>query len=400
MLSHSTHADLKKLVEEDGFKKSVVEQAKALDLSGPSGFDTVGDRANRIINNHYDLMTYRGFTLGPESAIAVTKKNLFENVGHAFHMTLAHTVSNLASTVDKEFQLLPHPKDWGDGFRMLRERRVEGYYYGSPIGLLPIGAREIFEGQACFSQAQFLSFACNHRIDWDDFRAIGMMHGVYVAAFEEFLRLTEFERPNRFDSPLIGLFLLVCDLALNPGSGFPFPVTPNFESFIFDINPGARFAILKFPTLKTAIRDYSRAEYAEITDQLYEAAREAPPLVISQLFAHWFGPTGPLSDLRQEYKSYVFKPENFVIRHLFAHFLAFQEDKFRRPEFFCVGPVLGWRASALTRILTTYSTSMGRFLVTGRTTTQFSRVFSETAMMVLCAGHLKLSISTLSFMIA
>jgi hypothetical protein len=26
---------------------------------------------------------------------------------------------------------------------------------------------------------------------------------------------------------------------------------------------------------------------------------------------------------------------NFVIRHLFAHFLAFQEDKFERPEFFC-----------------------------------------------------------------
>lgn len=33
--------------------------------------------------------------------------------------------------------------------------------------------------------------------------------------------------------------------------------------------------------------------------------------------------------------SYNFGLENFVIRHLFAHFLAFQEDKFRRPEFFC-----------------------------------------------------------------
>jgi hypothetical protein len=87
--------------------------------------------------------------------------------------------------------------------------------------------------------------------------------------------------------------------------------------------------------LKTAIRDYSRAEYAEITGQLCAAAQEVPPLVISDLFAHWFAPNGPLSDLREEYESYVFKPENFVVRHLFAHFLAFQEDKFRRPEFFC-----------------------------------------------------------------
>src|SRR5271168_932189 len=101
---------------------------------------------------------------------------------------------------------------------LLRERRVDGYYNGSPIGLWPIGAREIFEGQACFSQVQYLSFGCNHSLDWDDFRAIGMLHGIYVAAFQEFLRLTEAERPDRFDSPLIGLFLLICDLALNPGS--------------------------------------------------------------------------------------------------------------------------------------------------------------------------------------
>src|SRR5260370_13275878 len=194
MQSHCTHGDLKKLVEQDGFRKSVVEQAKALCLIGPSEFGTPTGTANTIINNHYDLLTYRAFTLGSGSAKAISGKNLFENVGHAFHMTLAHTVKILASTVDKEFELLPHPKDWGDGFRMLREGRVEGYYYGSPIGLLPIGAREIFEGQACFSQAQYLSYACNHRIDWDEFRGIGMLHGVYVAAFEEFLRLTESER--------------------------------------------------------------------------------------------------------------------------------------------------------------------------------------------------------------
>ncbi|WP_284178031.1 hypothetical protein [Rhabdaerophilum sp. SD176] len=339
--SHCTHFDLKKLVEQDGFKKSVFSQAGVLNLRGPTGFGTTAGIANTIINNHYDLLAYRTFTLGPDSAKSIIQRNLFENVGHAFHMTYAHTVNQLASTVDKDFRLFSQPKEWADGFRSLRDRRVEGYYYGSPIGLWPIGAREIFEGQACFSQIQYLSHACGHRLDWNDFRAIGMLHGVYVRAFEEFLRLTESDAPNKFDNPLIGLFLLVCDLALNPGSGFPFPVAPNYESFIHDVNPGGRFVLfcrliaLRFPSLKTLIQNYSRDEYVAISNQLCHAAKEVPPLEISEIFASWFAAGGRLSSLRQEYETYVFGPENFVIRHLFAHFLAFQEDKFKRPEFFC-----------------------------------------------------------------
>ena len=36
--SHSTHFDLKALVEEDGFKKSVAAQASELSLRGPTGY--------------------------------------------------------------------------------------------------------------------------------------------------------------------------------------------------------------------------------------------------------------------------------------------------------------------------------------------------------------------------
>ena len=76
--SHCTHFDLKKLVEDDGFKKSVVAQASALNLLGPTGFGTVAGRANTIINNHFDLLAFRAFTLGPETAKEVAEKNLFE----------------------------------------------------------------------------------------------------------------------------------------------------------------------------------------------------------------------------------------------------------------------------------------------------------------------------------
>lgn len=338
--SHCTHFDLQKLAAADGFKKSVVAQAKALSLRGPAGFGTISGTANTIINNHFDLLAFRAFTLGPESAKEVVEKNLFENVGHAFHMTYAHTVNQLATTVDQDFKIFPHPKEWADGFHALRDKKVEGYYYGSPIGLWPIGSREIFEGQACFAQLQYLSYACGHRLTLDDFRSLGMLHGVYVSAFEEFLRLTESDMPTRVNDPLVGLFLLICDLAINPASGFPLPVV-NFEFFILDVNPGGRFWLfcrliaLQYPDLKNAVKDCSRAEYEEIGARLCKAAREVPPLLISRLFGAWFASNGPLTGLRREYELYLFEPANFVLRHLFAHFLSFQEDKYKRPEFFC-----------------------------------------------------------------
>ena len=340
MQSHCTHLDLKKLVAEDGFKKSIVAQARLLSKRGPTGFGTTAGTANTIINNHFDLLAFRAFTLGPETAKGAVEQDLFENVGHAFHMTYAHTVHQLASTVDRDYKFFPNPKDWIDRFRELQDRRVEGYYYGSPVELWPIGSREIFEGQACFAQLQYLSYACGHRLTLDDFRSLGMLHGVYAHAFEEFLRLTEATMPTSVNDPLVGLFLLVCDLAINPASGFPVTIL-NFESFILDINPGARFAIFcrliakKYPGLKNSVRNCNRAEYEEISRQLSEGAREASPLLIAQFFARWSAPDGRLSSLRDEYESYVFEPVNFVLRYLFAHFLAFQEDKSKRPEFFC-----------------------------------------------------------------
>jgi hypothetical protein len=49
---------LKRLADEDGFKKSIFLQAFELNESGPSGFGTVGGRANTIVNNHYDLLPF------------------------------------------------------------------------------------------------------------------------------------------------------------------------------------------------------------------------------------------------------------------------------------------------------------------------------------------------------
>jgi len=168
-----------------------------------------------------------------------------------------------------------------------------------------------------------------------------MLNGVYVRAFEEFLRLAEVRWPDRVDDPIVGLFLLICDLAINPGRGFPFTVSPNFETFIEDVNPGARFCmfsrIVAWQGLatKNAVQEFSRGEYEEISAEICDRAKEFTPLQNSLVFAKWFEPTGVLGGLRKEYENYSFDPMNYPLRHLFAHFLAFQEDRAKRPEFFC-----------------------------------------------------------------
>ncbi|MGA0598830.1 hypothetical protein [Enterovirga sp. CN4-39] len=337
--SHATHFHLKELVTRDGFKKSVVQQAAHLGRSGPTGYGTTSGLANTIVNNHFDLMTFRAYSHGPDATKYFAENALFETVGHAFHMTYAHTVNQLASTVDKDYATFDHPRDWAVGFHELTERRVDGYYYGSPVGLWPFGTREIFEGQACFAQIQFLSHACEHRLSIDDYRSLGLLHGVYETAFREFLKLTEAAPPDRPDDPRIGLFLLICDLALNPGVGFPFELGNNHEHFMLHVTPAARFSrycrvvALKHPELLSAVRDYSRDEYVTVSETLCHVLGDRSPMEIAERCSNWFA--GPFAGLRGEYERYVFQPENFVLRHLLAHFLAFQEDKVTCPEFFC-----------------------------------------------------------------
>jgi hypothetical protein len=339
--AHATFKDLKSIVAGDGFKKSILQQGELLNAKGPTGWGTLAGTSNVIINNHYDLDVFRLFTHSIASARTLAANPRFEAVGHALHMTYGHTVGVLASSVDESFNALPDFREWKDGFEELRSSKTKGHYYGSPIELWPLGSLEIFEGQARFSQIQYLSHACGHNQNWESYASLGMLDGVYVKAFQQFLYLTDSEWPAQINDPLVSLFLLVCDLAINPGSGFPVSVAPNFSTFIEDVNPGARFTIFcrsiakQFPAMKSAIRKHSRDEYAELSGQLAHSYKELPPLLISELASSWFSLTGPLKHLRAEYDSYKFDPKNYVVRHLFAHFLAFQVDKLEAPEFFC-----------------------------------------------------------------
>lgn len=334
--AHANYDHLKSLIASVGFKKSVRKLAESLPAGG---YGTPSGTANIIVNNHFDMDSFRALTVSPLSANAILQSPLFENLGHSYEIALGNCVLSLASVADPEFSVMHHPKNWEGPFRKLREEKEEGYYYGSPVSLYPIGAYEIFEGQARMAQLQYLHFATGGLLGMEAANEGGMFDGVCGIAFSTFLQLTELERPSSIDHPTIALFLLICDVAINPGSGFPFPLV-HFPSFVRDIEPGARFvwlcrlARLKCPEVFGSITNYSREEYDEVSRKLCDAMVEHSPLDIAREFSRW-SETPQFKPLMAEHEAFQFSKGNSAVRVLFSHFLSFMRDKHLRPEFFC-----------------------------------------------------------------
>jgi hypothetical protein len=218
--THANYVQIRRLIAGKQLKKPIRRLAKQ--LPGPSHPDTLTGISNIVVNNHFDLGAFRRLSYDRESAKALIADPLFDSVGHSIEVAYANNLLTMSGVVDPDFRVLPDPREWEEPFQKLRDGNVEGFYYGGPLILWPIGAREIMEGQACFSQIQYLHFASGRRLNWDDFRKLGMLHGVYVKAFEEFLLRVQLGWPATIDHPAVALFLLICDMALNPELRLPF----------------------------------------------------------------------------------------------------------------------------------------------------------------------------------
>ena len=337
--AHANHTYLKTFLERIGPKKSLrrfVENAE-----GPGGDpETPVGLASIVVNNHFDFEFFRALAVKPEFAREAIHHPYFDCLGHSYQITYGNIVLILATTLDETFSILPDPRGWTDEFAAMRARRKRGYYWGSPVSIPPTGAHHIFEGQARFGQLQYLYFASGGKLTWDHVRSMGMLNGVYAEAFESFLRLAELEWPTSIDHPVVALFLLVCDIALNPSVGFPMPLR-DFKTFIEDVDPGFRFLFLCWtiakqrPDLARAIRHYSRAEYVEVSEALAGPLLVDPPLAIAAAVARWTQESERLKTLMDEHRKSEYGPVNLPVHLMFSHFLAFCADKLEHPEFFC-----------------------------------------------------------------
>ncbi len=246
----------------------------------------------------------------------------------------------LSSTVDPELKVFPDPRKWEPWALQLRERKVDGFYYGSPIGVVPIGAREIFEGQARFAQIQYLYVSSGCTASWSDFEEAGMFKDVYLLAFLYFLEVSGLKVPDKFDDPIIGLFLLVCDVAINPVEGLVLDLQ-DLSRLVKVHDPGHRFFNLCLAIKRdkayfsNAICNYSADEYWEVSNRLCEAIGVASPLYLVETVGDWPVKQEEIAVLLDEDRTFKFSEANLPVRVFLARFIRLQMDKRLHPEFFC-----------------------------------------------------------------
>lgn len=338
--THSSMAELRQVIADFGPKKPLKRWADEILRREGQSAQAKLRMANIAVNNALDVEYYKLFALDPKkNARRLMEQQHFESVGHGYHIAYGQLLGLLSAAMDPEFLVLPSARDWDEQFTRLTKEKHEGFYWGSPIGISPVGLHAIYEGQARFIQLQFLNAACSNSPTCQDWREMGYLSGIYVEAFECFLKLSESDWPKDISDPIVGLFLLICDLAINPTRGFPLDIEC-FEDFIIDVDVGIRFARLSMavaglPHLRTAIRSYSREEYVEVSELLTAEVGYDHPLAALEEVAQWIDQSTGLDRLMSEHKTFNFETTNLPIRVFFSHFVSFTRDKLARPEFFC-----------------------------------------------------------------
>ncbi|MAO63628.1 MAG: hypothetical protein CL666_01375 [Balneola sp.] len=336
--THSNVVHLREYLKISGAKKSIDIYNK-INATEFHPTDDEFHHINIILNNYFDIEYFRSLVTNPKTAKSVYDSGYFESVGHSYFTGYTYSIQVLAEVFDRRFNHFPKPDDWLDEIDKLKEKKVRGYYYGSEIVVPPLGLKEVLEGQARFSQLQFLHYAFGKKYDWMDFAKVGKLDGIYFKAFQIFLDITELDLPQSIHDPKVGLFLLVCDLAINPGEGFPFNLE-DCDSFITSVDPGFRFtniclAIKKSPELGEMIVEYSKKEYESVSGILCKAIDTYTPNETCSKVLEWIKNSEELQALLKEEENFTYQNINQPIRVILAKFLRYTQDKVEFPEFFC-----------------------------------------------------------------
>lgn len=318
--------------------KPIMAWAYRAMLEGKTYRDPSLAAANISVNNALDLKFYKRLACAPQAIYELERNPYFESVGHCYLKTygeVVHAINGSCNFANGEF---PDPARWEQHIVRLQQSECDGFYHGSHPPVAKVGLIAIFEGQARFAQIQFLAASGGPEL-LQTYREQGYFSPLYATAFEEFLHLTGNDWPERYNSPLVGLFLLICDLAINPTRGFPLDID-SFEDFIRDVDAGARFTCLclaarEAPELFKTVQSFSAQEYQYVAARLTERCGYDDPRVGLDAIVALLDDKGAVDALLEEHRTFNYQLVNMPVRVLVSHHIAFCRDKRLRPEFFC-----------------------------------------------------------------
>ncbi|WP_091902086.1 hypothetical protein [Maribacter stanieri] len=334
----SSFGHLKKLVEKEIKYKSLLKyDEEYYKKNGKSDIPEL----NILTNNFYDLEYAKLFSLDNKNIHQIIKdKRFFLNVGHSYMILWTNSIFIYSQTLDQDFDFLPKMNDWIPNFEKLKQEKVNGFHTESDYAISSLGIKAIYEGQAIFNQILYLKNVFKeNKIIFKDFIENGMLYGIYIEAFDIFLKILEEERPFFLEDPLIGLFLLVCDISINPNNGFPLDIY-DYKNFINKNDPGIRFIGIAKAINKN--KDYYLTKCTDLSKQTY--------IDLSKLLNKKIGCKCSYSSIKdvlnwkenesiikllEEESNYLYENVNMPFRLFFSKYLRFQEDKYENPHYFC-----------------------------------------------------------------
>lgn len=301
---------------------------------------------NTIINNYMDVEFFFLYQYDPERFRQKIKGNpYFECLGHSFDITYGYAINTLITTLgfhggaDEVKACFPDPDVMERINTKRRVAKIENYHYESQTIIPPFGMRHIFEGQARFIQIQYLSSASNGKFNFIAAKESGMMSELYTKAFDFYINETEQAPPTSPMDNAVNLFLLVCDISLNPTAGFPLTYKEEDET-VKDNCPGIRFLMI-CNFLRDNLREalymmshINKESYSKLSNFICDNLGISSPLMSLQQIEKW-SELDSVKSLMIEHKELNYRPGNMAIRYLLSHFIEFSLSKLHRPDFFC-----------------------------------------------------------------
>ncbi len=337
--AHLNHRHLINLLRERGPFKSI--RAHNLRTAVSRDNEAAVDREiNIILNNWHDIEFYRYFITDPSHASSFTDDKYYESQCHSYQVALGALLWLMSSVIDPEVRTLPDPRRWEQESTTLTDERAEGFYFGSPIRIPPLGARQIFEGQARVCQLQYLFRAASPAPSFEEVVNERHLDGVYGEALAWFLELSEITPPATLFAPAIAAFLLICDIAINPAAGLATHFSP-LRSLLEQHDPGYRFVRLcrglqrHKERVFSLIASYTADGYRQASEVICSASGVSSALALANTVSNWSSSMPGLAKLLEEESTFEFVDANLPVRLFVARFARFQADKLAHPEIFC-----------------------------------------------------------------
>jgi len=304
------------------------------------------EELNVIVNSWSDLEFGHAVLVHPEKVLeglntgrTVPPIGFFESVGHSVGWQYLNTVNILAASLDRSFTSLPDIRQWQHGFDDLKQRRITNWYFRSKVTLPPLGRQAIAEAQARFQEIQFLSLVSEGELSWEDFEERDFVTHRYAHAFTVFLAASGLDFPAHPLSPLVDLFMVVCDIALNPNVGYPDEIR-NYEQFVEEVSPGVRFLfaaniVRKLRGLEKKLKRLDREDYDEVAGAICGPMGTKTPRECAATIVKMSEGMPAIKELKKEMFEGVMRPQAMPIRFCFGKHLSLMHDKSRHPEYFC-----------------------------------------------------------------